>query len=158
VRNYGLEDKAVLLICCTVISLMRPLAVWHVVPVLAVVIAAGLVTFLEDIRHKFAIIVLFAAVSLIYPPIYTFIPIMLYSFYDNKRLIQSAILLIPIAAAFDAAQPIWLATVVLSVVSLMLKNRTSIHEKLREHYLSLLDTTREMSREIKEQHNEAVRS
>ena len=150
-RKYDLEDKAVLLICCTAISLMRPLAVWHVVPVLAAVIATGLVTFLEDIRYKFVMIVLFTVASLIYPPIYAFIPLMLYSSYDKEHLIQSGIFLIPIAAAFDAAQPIWLATVALSAVALILKNRTSIHEKLRVHYLSLLDTTREMAREIKEQ-------
>lgn len=150
-RKYDLADKAVLLFCCVAISLLRPLVIWHIVPVLAAVIATGLVTFFEDARHKLVIIVLFAAACLFYPPLYSFIPIMVYSSYDNERLFQSGIFIIPITAAFDTAQPVWLATVALSAVSLMLKSRTLVHENLRGHYLSLLDTTREMAREIKEQ-------
>lgn len=151
-RKYDLADKAVLLICCVAVSLIRPLVIWHIVPVLAAVIATGMVTFFEDTWHKFVIFVIFAIACLLYPPLYAFLPIMTYSAYDFRRWYHSGILVIPIIAAFDAAQPVWLATAALLAASLILKHRALIHDNLRGHYLSLLDAAREMTLEIKE-HN-----
>jgi len=151
VRKYDLEDKAVLLFCCTAISLIRPLSVWHIVPVLATAATAGLVTLFEEKWRKFIVLALFTVACLLYPPLYVFIPIMVYSSHDNERLFHSGVLFIPLVIEFDAAEPLWLAVTVLSVVSLMLKTRTFTLGKLRGHYLTLLDTSREMSREIKEQ-------
>lgn len=112
-RRYDLADKAVLLICCIAVSLIRPLAIWHVVPVLAAVIAAGLVTFFEDTWQKFVIFVLFAVACLLYPPLYAYIPIMTYSAYDFRRWYHSGVFVMLFAAGFNAAQPIWHATKVM---------------------------------------------
>lgn len=150
-RKYDLADKAVLLVCNAAISILQPLGIWHVVPVLLAAIATGLITFFEDTWHKFGIILLFTVICLFYPPLSAFIPAMLYSAYDSERWYQSGVFLIPIAVNFEMEQPVWLATIVFSAIALMLRHRTLAHEKLRRHYLALLDTTRKMAMEIKGQ-------
>ncbi|MBT9173259.1 MAG: Sensor histidine kinase DesK [Syntrophomonadaceae bacterium] len=149
--KHDLTDKAVFFICCTAISLAQPLGVWHIVPVLAGAIAVGLFTYFEALKFRFAVGAAFLIACVFHQPLFPFIPVMVYAAYEPERKFLAPAALLPLAAAGDLAWPLRPAIAILSVIALVQKHRTSRFLKLRGHYLSLLDTTREMAAEIKKQ-------
>ncbi len=150
-NKHDLIDKLILFVGCTAISLIKPLGMWHIVPLLFAAISAGLFTVLENTRYKQAVLFSFVLSCLIYPPISAFIPLMAYSSYESRQWYLSAFVLLPFASERDMPLSLRVALLVFSAAALILKHRTTEHEKLRSHYLSLLDMTRSMAREIKEQ-------
>ena len=149
--KHDLTDKAVFFICCTVISLAQPLGVWHIVPILTGAVAVGFFTYLEALKFRIVTFAVFLLAAVFYPPLSTFIPVMVYSAYENERKFLVSAALIPLVTADGIAWPLWPAIVMLSAIAITMKDRTTGFSKLRSHYLSLLDTTREMAAEIKKQ-------
>ncbi|MBS3975860.1 MAG: sensor histidine kinase [Syntrophomonadaceae bacterium] len=147
--KQDLTDKAVFFFCCTVISLVQPLGAWQIVPILAGAVAVGFFTYFEALKSRFVIGAAFLLACVFYQPLCAFIPVMVYSAYENERKFLVSAALIPLVTAVDLAWPLWPAIVMLSSIAIILKHRTAGFSKLRGHYLSLLDTTREMGAEIK---------
>jgi len=149
--KHDLTDKAVFFFCCTVISLAQPLGVWHIVPILAGAIAVGLFTYFEALEFKFAVGAVFLLACVIYQPLCAFIPVMVYAAYEPERRFLPSTALVPLVAAGDLVWPLRPAIAILAVIATILKHRTTRFSKLRGHYLSLLDTSREMAATINKQ-------
>jgi len=149
--KHDLTDKAVFFFYCTVISLTQPLGVWHIVPILAGAIAVGLFTYFEALKFRLAIGAVFLLTCLFHQPLCPFIPVMVYSAYEPERKFLTSTALVPLLAAGDLAWPLRPAIAILAVIAIILKHRTTRFSKLRGHYLSLLDTSREMAATINEQ-------
>ena len=150
--KHDLTDKAVFFFCCTVISMVQPLGVWHIVPILAGAVAVGLFTYFEAQKFKIVTFAAFLLAAVFYPPLCAFIPVMVYAAYEPERKFLAPAALLPLAAADDPVWPLWPAILILSAMAIILKHRATRFAKLRGHYLSLLDTTREMAAEINKQH------
>jgi len=149
--KHELTDKALFFICCTLVSLLQPLGAWQVVPVLLGAVAVGLFTLYARRKESLAIGAVFFLACIFYQPLCAFIPVMLYAAYESDRKLLSLVLGAPLATARDLAWPLWPGILMLAAVALVHKHRTRSFSVLREHYLSLLDTTRAMGAEIKKQ-------
>jgi signal transduction histidine kinase len=149
--KHDLTDKAIFFICCTVISLAQPLGAWHIVPILAGAVAVGLFTYFEALKSRFVIAAAFLLACVFYQPLCLFIPVMVYSAYETERKFMVSAALIPLVAAGNLVWPLQPAIAILSIIAITVKHRTTSFAKLRSHYLSLLDTTREMAATINEQ-------
>jgi signal transduction histidine kinase len=149
--KHDLTDKAVFFICCTAISLAQPLGVWHIVPILTGAVVVGLFTYFEAPKFKLVVGAVFLVACLFHQPLCPFIPAMVYSEYEPERKFLISAAIVPLVAADDLAWPLRPAIVILALIAIILKHRTTSFSKLRSHYLSLLDTSREMAATINEQ-------
>jgi len=152
--KHDLTDKAVFFICCAALSVVQPLGVWHIVPILAGAIAVGLFTYFEAQKFSLAVGAVFLVACVFYQPLCPFIPVMVYSAYEPERKFLTSTALVPLLAAGDLAWPLRPAIAILAVIAIILKHRTTRFSKLRGHYLSLLDTSREMAATINEQNKQ----
>jgi len=158
VQKYELFDKLVLLFCSIIISFILPLGVWHVLPLLIALIFAGIATLLNDKIWRGAIIFLFCAMCWRFPMLNPFIPLMIYTTFDKNRIYMSLIYILPLALNFANSSPMVFSVVALSFVSILLVYRTTTHSYLRQHYLALLDSSRELGIEIKSQNKALLES
>jgi len=144
-------DKALLFACCAAISLTLPLGMWHIAPMLASAIVVGLLSYFEGPMFRMAVGAVYLVSCMLYQPLCAFLPVIIYSAYDSGRKLLLLTAVIPLMIAGDLAGTSRLMVVFLGALALVLKNRTTSFAKLRAHYISLLDTTRDMSREIQSQ-------
>jgi signal transduction histidine kinase len=149
--KHELTDKVLFFTCCTLMSLLQPLGAWQVVPVLVGAVAVALFTYYAEQKVSLVIGAAFFLACLFYQPLCAFIPVMLYAAYESNRKYVGLISLVPLAAASDLVWPLRLGILMFAAVALVHKHRTASFSLLREHYLSLLDTSRAMGAEIKKQ-------
>ena len=119
-----------------VISLTQPLGIWQIVPVLAGAIAVGLFTYFEAQKLRLVTGAVFLLACVFYQPLCAFIPVMVYSAYENERWFLALTALVPLVAAGDLVWPLRPAIVILAVIAIVLKHRTTGFAQLRSHYLS----------------------
>jgi len=81
-QKYDLADKAVLFLCCVLISLMQPLGIWQIIPALAGTIAVGLFTYIEALKFRLVIGAAFLLACVFHQPLCAFIPVMVYAAYE----------------------------------------------------------------------------
>lgn len=151
-EKYDLPHKLTLYTCCALLSLTQPLGGWHVVPLQVSAVAVGLLTFYADSRRQLVVAGVFMVACVLYWPLCAFIPAIIYDTYtkEGRFIILGA--LVPLLAASTFSHFFLINVVILAAIAVLLKHRTLSFAELRAHYLSLLDTTRAMAAEIKQQH------
>jgi len=150
-QRQDLMDKALLFACCAALSLTQPLGIWHIAPILASAIAVGVCSYFERPKFRLATGAVYLVVCIFYQPLCAFLPVMIYSVYEREHKGLTLVALVPLMLAGGLAGPLRFMVVVLAAVALVLKHRAASLAELSEQYLSLLDTTRAMSREIQSQ-------
>ncbi len=151
-EKHDLSHKLTLYTCCALLSLTQPLGAWHVVPLLASAVGVGLLTFYADSRRQLVVAGVFFAACVLYWPLCAFIPAVIYETYSKQRRFIILGALVPLPAASSLGYMFLLSVAILAGLAVLLKHRTLSFAELRAHYLSLLDTTRAMTEEIRQQH------
>ncbi|MBS3985481.1 MAG: hypothetical protein KGZ66_07735 [Selenomonadales bacterium] len=150
-QEQHLSHRLVLFLCCALIGLTQPQGIWHIVPMLISATTVGLLVFYSDTRAQFLVAGLFFVGCVLYLPLCSYIPAVIYEVYTKERRLLPLVALVPFAAAAPLGYSFLQNVGMVSALATILKHRTLSFASLRAHYLSLLDTTRAMAAEIKQQ-------
>ncbi|MBW7572184.1 sensor histidine kinase [Caproiciproducens faecalis] len=152
-----LIDKIILLICCFVIYLCEPSFGMNVIPVLAAIVVACFLSYFEKKALKAALTIGFIAASVFLPGLTVFLPLICYDLLFEKFQFFCLAALIPLLFLWQNSGATFIAaTVLLSLLCILLKHRTAQLEKLKSDYNSMRDTAREMTLRLNQQNSDLM--
>ncbi len=153
----NLIDKAGILSVCLVVYAIFSSSVYMVVPVILVTIISSLNSYFDKPVHKTVGVAAFSILSLFFPDLMYFIPLICYDCFMEKQFPVIVCMVIPLAMNFHASPDRALAMLVpLGFVSYIIKYHTVHIENLRKEYINLRDDMVELSRNLELKNRELM--
>lgn len=154
-RNW--VDKLLLFCCCLTVYLCEPLYQRNVLPVLAAVIAGGLLAYFEREKLRAVLAGGFVAVSLFLPGLPIFLPVVFYDVTVGRCWFLYLAGAAPITVLWQQAKFTTAAFAsLLFVVGLCIRHRTRALETLRAQYTEMRDTAKELELRLKRQNSDLM--
>lgn len=152
-----LIDKLILFIGCFAVYLTGKPFTDDVAPVLIAVIFSCLLSYYDHERVQVFLTASFALLGLVMPWICVFLPLICYDTFFSKRQWVCLSGAVPFALFWPQARTeIDVIVCILIVLSASLKFRASAFARLKDRYIELRDTTREMALRLKQQNQELL--
>lgn len=150
-RQVDAIDKIILFLCCGFLGSFGNYETLPVVPFIIAAIALGAISYIDTLKYRIVIVTIYSFLCFFYPPLCFFIPAIVYGLYDNYKQYSFLIGIIPIISAPELALNHRLLILVITLLSIMLKNKEVKIANSRRDYLKLLDSTKEMSLDLERQ-------
>jgi signal transduction histidine kinase len=141
-----ISDKLLLLLCCTTLYILQVNFSFVIVPIILGILISSLFVYYEKGRLKMVGNLIFAVLCLFVPEFILFLPLILYDILHTKY--QNGMLLVPILFLYHRTEYSAITvslTIVLLVVSYLLKYKTDLLNTLKAEYNELRDNTTAMS-------------
>ncbi len=157
INTNELLDKLVLLFFCTGIFLVQSILETDIVPILIAVIFGSLLCYIEKAYIRILLNFIYMALCLLLPALLVFMPIFFYGLFNSRHSYLMLFMMIPIFLGLESLGFKLITTIIILIlVGLWLKFRTTALNKLKERYLTLSDDAREMSVRLKGQNRELI--
>lgn len=144
----------ILFIVCSVIQLLYPTDIIEVLPFIICAIAAGLIIYTDAPTFKRIIFIIYVFICSIESNHLTFLPVILYAFYDEQDRLWSLLSMIPFlmmaTTLIDVQSKIFIAFV-FAVMAVLLKEQSLVNIKLKKDLTDKSDTMRELTLHLNEQ-------
>lgn len=157
-------DKVTIFILCAVFyvrytSSVQPTDMYLVVPVIGAVIAGALMSYIEHDGVKLAVLLCYTAVSCLDSGFCFFLPVIFYDiFFTPYRLVVFSAVA-PLALGYNLKGEGLMALVVIALfsgLSLLVRRRTRLLDKLRSEYIALRDSAKELSMRLERKNKELL--
>lgn len=155
-KTAGLTDKIILFSCCLMILLYQSGFGIDVVIVLVSVIISSLLSFFDSDRIKIAITAGYLVLIHFIPSFIVFLPLIVFDTLFSKYQYINLIGLIPLITAFQTSFTATLTVSAILPLSALLRYRLKERLDMAEKYDRLIDSTREMSIQLKNQNRELI--
>jgi signal transduction histidine kinase len=152
-------DKATIFVLCTVFYIQFSSGAYIAVPVIGAVIAGAFLSYVEQDGIKLAVLLLFGAVACYVPALSFFLPVLLYDMLYTRYQYAAFTAVIPVVLGFERLNSMPTAVIVIalfSALSLLMRRRTVLLEKLRKEYISLRDSAKELSLQLERNNKELM--
>lgn len=153
----GLIDKLVILISCSIVYFCQGDLEVYVVPVLVGVIFSGFLSYFDDDRIRTAMTVGYSILSLFFPGLIFFMPLIAYDMFFYKYQYFNVFAVIPLGYSIRhvSIQTLLMVSVLL-FFCILVRYRAEAQFKLQARYNELRDTTREMSIKLEKQNKDLM--
>jgi signal transduction histidine kinase len=146
-------DKIIVLTLCIVSYIQYKYDIYIVVPVICAAAVSALLSYLEKDIADITAFIAYNVVCIIYPAFLFFLPLISYDIFLSGKQYMLIAALIPVSIGFSAFPLLTCVFIILfMVISYLIRYRTASAEKLRAEYISLRDSTKELSLQL-ERHN-----
>lgn len=153
----GLLEKGIVFACCLTLWICQKDLPVSVVPMLAAVICNGLLSFLEDVRLKNALFVLYIILSSFYPPCAFFLPLFACDIELKKAPMLLLLFIPPIILLFGIVSLYTgIAVICLMPITVLLRKQSLALAESKSRYFELSDTTKEYAQKLKQQNHELM--
>lgn len=139
-------DKVTVFILCAVFCIQYRLDIYIVVPLILIIIISAFLSYTDDDRAKLLTALFFFAVCVFYPVFLFFMPVIFYDIFNTRYRYAAGLAVIPAALGFQSLPPAACLLIVLFTgLAYLMKRRTTSLERVRSQYISLRDSTKELS-------------
>ena len=143
---YEIIDKILLFLCCLAVYLFQADSNYIIVPVIVSIVLSSLFVYYEDHRIRIAGIVFYAFLCLLLPGYLLFLPLLLYDVLHSRE--QYLFVLLPFLLAYHRNSYggiIITVTILLLLISFLLKYKTDKLNSLHVEYNELRDNSAALS-------------
>ena len=152
-----LLDKLIILLFCTALYAQSAHDPYLVVPVICAVSVSALNSYIENDILALVMYGAYWAVCMIYPVFLFFLPLICYDIFFTKWQLVVFTALVPMVAAADSLSILtWVFIVLFAALSLLIKRRTVLAERMKRDYIALRDTTKEFSMQLEAKNKELM--
>jgi signal transduction histidine kinase len=153
----NLLDKLIITALCLVFYLEQPPDAYLVVPVLCVVTASALNSYVDHDTVKLVVYLAYCAACLYFPVFLFFLPLLVYDLAAGRWQHLSLLALLPVAAGFRYySSGVCLFLILFLALSWLIKRRTVSAAKIGAEYIQLRDTTKEFALQLASQNKELL--
>ncbi len=150
-RQVDAIDKIILFLCCGFLGSFANYESLPVVPYIIAAIALGAISYIDSLKYRTLVVTIYSFLCFFYPPLCFFIPAIIYGLFVNYKQYSFLIGIIPIIFAPELVLNNRLLILVITLLSIMLKNKEVKITNSKRDYLKLLDSTKEMSHDLEKQ-------
>ncbi|MDH8676990.1 histidine kinase [Fusibacter bizertensis] len=144
----------ILFIVSSLIQLLYPTDIIEVLPFIICAIAAGLIIYTDITTLKRAIFIIYVMICSLESNYLTFLPVVMYAFYDHQDRLWSLLAMIPflmmVTTLIDVQSKIFIACV-FTVMAILFKMQHLANIKLKKDLTETSDTMRELTIHLNEQ-------
>ena len=144
----------ILFIVCSVIQLLYPTDIIEVLPFIICAIVAGLIIYTDVPILKRTIFIIYVMICSLERNYLTFLPVVMYAFYDHQDRLWSLLAMIPFlmmaTTLIDVQSKIFIACV-FTVMAILFKIQHLANIKLKKDLTETSDTMRELTIHLNEQ-------
>jgi signal transduction histidine kinase len=152
-----LLDKLLLFILCIVFYVQSIKDAYMVVPVICVISASAAASYIDRHYIRALLFIAFCMLSLAFPMLLFFLPLLCYDAFSTKWNILIASALVPLAVDFSETPLIsWVFILIFIFLAFFLQRRTASLDRARQDYNSLRDSAKEMSLKLESKNKELL--
>lgn len=153
----NIVDKVIVFILCVVCTIQQEFGVYIIVPVICALSASALMSYLEKDIANMLIYAAYCIICIFFPVFLLFLPLLCYDMFLTKKRFFLLIGLVPFAAGFSSFTLLTCILILLfTALSFLIKFKTYSVEKMREDYIDLRDSTKELSLQLERQNRELL--
>lgn len=148
---FEIIDKVLLLASCTTLFLLQEQSGFFIVPIIITVILSCLFSYYENYKLRIVGIIIYAAITLVYPSFIVFLPVLLYDIMNTKYQVLALITPFIFLYHFEQLNLLLISlTSIFLAVSYLLKYKTDRLISLKKEYNELRDSSTQISLRLKE--------
>ncbi len=152
-----LIDKAIVFTLCIASYIEYGYDIYIVVPVICVLAASALLSYIENDKVNIFVFIAYCAVCVLFPYFLFFLPLICYdAFFSGARYALLAAIVPLGAGAARFPVIVCVVTALFIALSYLIKLRTVSLEKIRSEYIALRDTTKEFSLQLESKNKELM--
>lgn len=152
-----LIDKAIIFTLCIVSYIDYKYDIYIVVPVICVLAASAISSYLENDTVSMFIFIAYCAACMLVTNFLFFLPLICYDIFLSTRQFALPAALVPLGAGLSVFPLLTcIVTALFIVLSYLVKLRTVSLEKVRREYIALRDTTKEFSLQLESKNKELM--
>jgi signal transduction histidine kinase len=150
-------DKVTVFILCAVFFVQYRTDFYSVVPLIIVVIVGAFMSYIEDDRVRLAAALVYFAAAFYYPDFVFFLPVICCDIYFSRYGPAALAAVVPLVAGFTVLPLLDSIFICLFAgLSLLMRRRTVMLDKLRSEYVALRDSTKEFSLQLEHKNKELM--
>lgn len=150
-------DKFILFVICTITYLQYNLAQYFIVPIICVIIVSAFMSYKDNSSLNIAILLIFCAAASVYPTLLFFLPLICYDIFLRDKQFLSLFAIIPLILGVGSLNYLNIVIVIIfTALSYLIKLRTSDAEKAKRDYISMRDTTKEITLQLESKNKELM--
>jgi signal transduction histidine kinase len=152
--DNALLDRLILYVLCTSVYLLRVDGYYAVVPILAAVVADTFCDYFKNVRVKLCCFAGFVVLCFFKPQFILFLPVLSYDL-PIPQWWWLLLNLLPVCAVISQGHVAdGIFTLLFILLGMLMKYRTVTFEKTQSDYISLRDTTKELSMRLSDKNKE----
>ncbi len=152
-----LLDKLILFTLCIVFYVQYAQGEYIIVPIICVLSASALASYFQAQLFRFLVFAAYCVCCFVFPVLLFFIPLFCYDVLGIKWKYAVFLAVLPAAArASGIPAASWVFIVLFAALSWFLNQRTGSLEKARREFISLRDSTKELSLRLEDKNRELL--
>jgi len=155
--TVNIINKIIIFICCFVVCILEKNIGSSVAIMLISLIFSGFLSYFDNEKLRLALTAGFSVLSFFIPELIIFLPLIAYDMIFNKYQYINLTAVIPLLRSFEYYPVhIFIIIIILTLLSVMLKNWAEEQHKLITKHNELIDSAREMSFQLKKQNQDLI--